>query len=298
MRIVTSIFCLPYEIDDLEILLHQLRSSSHHLSEDVELVLDVTLCLSDIMVNWKKSSLPKEYFEEKLLKLSAHTDWCVKYFRTSTDILGEVSHRRESFETHYKSASHFIWLNTNVVFPEKTLFYLEQSLKQASEHTPYHIVTPEMVQMWDESWSNVVNEKFKNKKLNYQSICNPYVDNGIYGEVEIVEVKNTLPRQPRYKFLGGVFTCISKPLLKRVGIPESFGHHGFDDTFLMWSSEKLTQTTDIEVQQFKMKNVVICENYKYLNNAHYLNNMSVFDRREQFQQISESNFSKELDKIN
>jgi len=298
MRIVTSIFCLPYEIDDLEILLHQLRSSSHHLSEDVELVLDVTLCLSDIMVNWKKSSLPKEYFEEKLLKLSAHTDWCVKYFRTSTDILGEVSHRRESFETHYKSASHFIWLNTNVIFPEKTLFYLEQSLKQASEHTPYHIVTPEMVQMWDESWSNVVNEKFKNKKLNYQSICNPYVDNGIYGEVEIVEVKNTLPRQPRYKFLGGVFTCISKPLLKRVGIPESFGHHGFDDTFLMWSSEKLTQTTDIEVQQFKMKNVVICENYKYLNNAHYLNNMSVFDRREQFQQISESNFSKELDKIN
>ena len=297
MRIVTSIFCLPHEIDELEILLHQLRLSSYHLSEDVELVLDVTLCLSENMVNWKKSSIPKSYFEEKLLKIAAHTDWCVKYIRTSTDILGEVSHRRESFETHYKSASHFIWLNTNVIFPEKTLFHLEQSLKQASEHTPYHIVTPEMVQMWDESWSNVVNEKFKNKKLNYQSICNPYVDTGIYGEVEIVEVKNTLPRQPRYKFLGGVFTCISKPLLKRVGIPESFGHHGFDDTFLMWASEKLTQTTDIEVQQFKMKNVVICENYKYLNNAHYLNNMSVFDRREQFQQISESNFSKELQNI-
>lgn len=297
MRIVTSIFCLPHEIDDLEILLHQLRSASHHLSEDVELVLDVTLCLSDNMVNWKKSSLPKVYFEEKLLKLSAYIDWSVKYIRTSTDILGEVSHRRESFETHYEDATHFIWLNTNVIFPEKTLFYLEQSLKQTSEHTPYHIVTPEMVQMWDESWSNVVNEKFKTKSLNYQSTNNPYIDNGIYGEVEIVEVKNTLPRQPRYKFLGGVFTCISKPLLKRVGIPESFGHHGFDDTFLMWSSEKLTQTTDIEVQQFKMKNVVICENYKYLNNAHYLNNLSVFDRREQFQQISESNFSKELQNV-
>jgi len=65
----------------------------------------------------------------------------------------------------------------------------------------------------------------------------------------------------------------------------------------MWSSEKLTQTTDIEVQQFKMKNVVVCENYKYRNNAHYLNNMSVFDRKEQFQQIAESNFGKELEKI-
>jgi len=297
MRIVISIFTLPHEIDELEILLHQLRLSSYHLSDDVELVLDITLCLSENMVNWKKSSIPKPYFEEKLLKLSAHTDWCVKYMRTSTDILGEVSHRRESFETHFKSASHFIWLNTHIIFPEKTLFYLEQSLKQVSEFTPHHIVTPEMVRMWDESWDNVVNEKFKNKKLNYQSINDPFKDNGIYGEVEIVEVKNTIPKQPRYKFMGGLFTCISKPLLKRIGIPESFGHYGYDDTFIMWSSEKLTQTTDIEVQQFKMKNVVVCENYKYRNNTHYLNNMSVFDRREQFQQIAESNFGKELEKI-
>jgi len=273
MRIVTSIFCLPHEIDELEILLHQLRLSSYHLSEDVELVLDVTMCLSEYITQFKKSSIPKSYFEEKLLKLAADTDWCVKYIRTSTDILGEVSHRRDSFETHFKSASHFIWLNPNVIFPEKTLFYLEQSLKQASEFTPHHIVTPEMVQMWDESWDS------------------------IYGDVEIVEVKNTLERQPRYKFLGGVFTCISKPLLKRIGIPESFGHHGYDDTFLMWASEKLTQTTDIEVQQFKMKNVVICENHKYRNSGYYLNNMSIFDRKEQFQQISESNFGKELQNV-
>ena len=294
MRIVTSIFCLPHEIDELEILLHQLRLSSYHLSEDVELVLDVTLCLSEYITHFKKSSIPKSYFEEKLLKLAADTDWCVKYIRTSTDILGEVSHRRESFETHYKSATHFIWLNTNVIFPEKTLFYLEQSLKQASEFTPHHIVTPEMVQMWDESWDSLVNEKFKNKKLNYQSLNDPFKDSGIYGDVEIVEVKNTLERQPRYKFLGGVFTCISKPLLKRIGIPESFGHHGYDDTFLMWGSEKLTQTTDIEVKQFKMKNLVICENYKYRNTAHYLNNMSVYDRSDEFKEISLANFNKEL----
>jgi hypothetical protein len=52
------------------------------------------------------------------------------------------------------------------------------------------------------------------------------------------------------------------------------------------------------IQQFKLKNVVVCENYKYRNNSHYLNNISVYDRREEFKKQAESNFMKELEKIN
>ena len=52
------------------------------------------------MVNWGKSSLPKKFFEEKLMKISTSTDWCVKYFRTSDDIKGCVSQRRESMKNH------------------------------------------------------------------------------------------------------------------------------------------------------------------------------------------------------
>jgi hypothetical protein len=33
----------------------------------------------------------------------------------------------------------------------------------------------------------------------------------------------------------------------------------------MWAAEKLMTTTDIEIHQFKIKNLVICENYKYRN---------------------------------
>jgi hypothetical protein len=65
----------------------------------------------------------------------------------------------------------------------------------------------------------------------------------------------------------------------------------------MWGSEKLMKTTDINIQQFKIKNLVVCENYKYRNNSHYINNISAFDKREEYKQIAESNFNEELNKL-
>ena len=39
----------------------------------------------------------------------------------------------------------------------------------------------------------------------------------------------------------------------------------------MVAAEKLVQTKQLDIQQFKLKNVVVCENYKYRDNNHYLN---------------------------
>ena len=101
MKIVISIFCLPYEIDELENTINQLKKASYYLTnKEVEWYLDVTMCTSSDMVNWGKSSLTKRLFEEKLMKISTSTDWCVKYFRTSDTIKGCVSQRRESIKSY------------------------------------------------------------------------------------------------------------------------------------------------------------------------------------------------------
>jgi len=297
LKIVISIFCLPYEIDELENTLNQLRRASHYLNKKDEWYLDVTMCTSDDMVNWSKSSLPKSYFQDKLLKLSSETDWCVKYFRSSNTILGCVSQRRECLKKH-NDADFFIWLDTDIIFEERTLTYIENSLSTIRDITPYSILTPEIVRIWDNTWDCIVNENFLDKPLNYQKTNDPYKDSGIKGEVSIELVQNTTSPQSRFKFAGGWFTCISSTLLNQIGIPESFGHYGYEDTFVMVASEKLVQTKQQDIQQFKLKNLVVCENYKYRNNSHYLNNISVYDRREQFKQIAESNFMKELEKIN
>ena len=142
-----------------------------------------------------------------------------------------------------------------------------------------------------------MNENFLDKPLDYQKTNNPYKDSGIKGEVGIEKVENTNSPQSRFKFAGGWFTCISGNLLRKIGVPESFGHYGYEDTFIMWASEKLVQTQNVDIQQFKLKNLVVCENYKYRSNYHYINNLSVYDRREDFKKIAESHFSEELDKI-
>ena len=297
MRIVISIFSLPYEIDELENTLTQLRKASYYLDNKTEWVIDVTLCTSNDMVNWKKSSLPKKYFEEKLLKLSTQTDWCAKYFRTSDKIKGCVSQRRNCLIEH-NQADYFIWLDTDIIFDERTLSYFENAIKSISKFTQYTILTPEIVRIWDSTWDCLVNDKFLDKPLDYQKTNDPYKDSGVKGDITITGVKNQIPNQPRFKFAGGWFTCISADLLRKVGVPKSFGHYGYEDTFLMWASEKLSATTDIDIKQFKIKNLVVCENYKYRNNIHLISNLSVYDRREEFKKIAESNFKDELENIN
>ena len=61
MKIVISIFCLPYEIDDLENTLNQLKRASYYIDKKIDWCLDVTMCTSAEMINWKKSSIPKDF---------------------------------------------------------------------------------------------------------------------------------------------------------------------------------------------------------------------------------------------
>ena len=293
MKVVISIFCLPYEIDDLENTLNQLKKASYYIDKKIDWCLDVTMCLADDMVNWNKSSLPKKFFEDKLLKLLSITDWCTKNIQTSTEIKGCVSQRRYSLEKH-READYFIWLDTDIIFDERTLFYIEQSIKGTNKDYLQTIITPEIVRVWDNTWDCIVNEQFLDKPLEYQKTNDPYKDSGIKGDISIVPVNNSNSPQSRFKFAGGWFTCISGKLLNRIGIPDSFAHYGYEDTFLMVGSEKLVREQNEEIHQFKIKNLVVCENYKYRGHYHYLNSLSVYDRREEFKKISHDNFLSEL----
>jgi len=293
MKVVISIFCLPYEIDDLENTLTQLKKASYYIDKKIDWCLDVTMCLADDMVNWNKSSLPKKFFEDKLLKLLSITDWCTKNIQTSTEIKGCVSQRRYSLEKH-READYFIWLDTDIIFDERTLFYIEQSIKGTNKDYLQTIITPEIVRVWDNTWDCIVNEQFLDKPLEYQKTNDPYKDSGIKGDISIVPVNNSNSPQSRFKFAGGWFTCISGKLLNRIGVPDSFAHYGYEDTFLMVGSEKLVREQNEEIHQFKIKNLVVCENYKYRGHYHYLNSLSVYDRREEFKKISHDNFISEV----
>lgn len=279
---------MPYEIDELENTLNQLRRASYYLSGNNEWELDVSLGLSDTLVNWDTSRIPKEYFADRFVNLAKSIDWCKgNFYVSSDDINGCVSQRRYSLNKH-TDADYFIWLDTDIIFDERTLSYLETSMDVAKNITPYSIITPEIVRVWDNTWDCIVNEQFLNKPLDYQKTNDPYKDSGIKGEISIESVNNVNSPQSRFKFAGGWMTCLSAELIRKIGVPEGLGHYGYEDTFIMIVSELLTRRNTINIQQLKIKNLVVCENYKYRDNSFYKSFLSVNDKRQEYLEVSEN----------
>ena len=233
MKYCISIFCLPQEIDDLELTLTQLKKAFRYIDEQ-NFILDITLALTGELTLWEQSKIPPEYFLHKYEKLRKN---CYKDY-------------------------------------------------------PHSVVSPEIVKVWDNTWDCLVNEQFLNEPLDYQKTNDPYLDCGIKGDIGIETINNNIPNQPRMKFAGGWFTCISKKLLDKITVPDSLGHYGLEDTFIMWGSEKLRIG-----QQFKIKNLVVCENYKYRDNKHLSKFIASIDRREEFKQIAHKNFPLEIENL-
>ena len=93
--------CLPREIDDLERIVNQLKTSSHYLRKNDEVILDFTLNLSKNYTDWDKSLLPKDFFIEKYEVMKAKSDWTSKNIFEINDVdddrcLGINDKRRNS----------------------------------------------------------------------------------------------------------------------------------------------------------------------------------------------------------
>ena len=293
MKYCISIFCLPHEIDDLELTLNQMKKAFRYVDEQ-NFILDITLALTGELTLWEQSKIPIDYFTHKYEKLRKSCDWITnKYFRVeqNSEVLGCVSKRRKVWKEH-QNVDYHIWLDTDIIFDERTLAYIDSSIQSLNKDYPYAVVSPEIVKVWDNTWDCLVNEQFLNEPLDYQKTNDPYLDCGIKGDIGIETINNTTPNQPRMKFAGGWFTCISKKLLDRITVPDSLGHYGLEDTFIMWGSDKLKLG-----QQFKIKNLVVCENYKYRDNKYLTNFIAGIDRREEFKEIAHKNFQKEYDSL-
>jgi hypothetical protein len=296
-KIVITTFIMPNEIDDLERVLMDLNKASKYVKgENYELYLALTV--SDFLVDWENSKLDKQYFIDRFTRLKPLTDWANKAdFHIREDIMGCTSLRRIAHNECTK-ATHFIWLDTDIVFDDKILFYVENSIDAIDSEniTKKYVISPECVKIWDTTWDCLVNENFLNKEVGYCKINNPFIDAGQHGEIGVESLLNDVPGQPKMKFGGGWFNCLSKELLDRAPLPESMGHYGPDDTFIMWASEKLNQSGE-QIYQFKLKNYIVCENYIYRDRTHYDKLIKRIDRKEEFRNQANESFSIEINKI-
>jgi hypothetical protein len=294
MKGVITIFAMPQEIEDLALTLYNLKLNSVFLEQDINYKVDVTMCLSNELTDWENSKLTKEYIKDRTEELcKKYIDWC-EYeliIESGNKILGCVSQRRNSWLNN-PDADFFIWLDTDIFFKDITLFYMNETLKMIkSDNIDMFVITPQFVKQWDNTWDVIVNKNYWNMPFDYYKNNNVFAD--CLPQFDTVNVK----KLETFKFAGGWFTLISKSLIDKISVPESFGHYGLEDTFIMVCSSMMVNK-GIDVHQFMIENLICGENHKNRPNDSVKKYISSKDRKEEFKKIAESNWNTEISLFN
>lgn len=288
------IWISPVDLDDLEKTLNRLSIGKEYLTkkQKSKIRFNVLMCTSDNIINWSETQVSKEECISKFFNLKKLCSWAtISTFDTTSDICGCTSMRTNASKS---DSDYYLWLDTDIIFQPETLPYVINSIELIKiEGFDKFIITPEIVRIWDDTWDCLVNRNFINKPLGYHKTHNPYKDAKIYGDITIEEVICDVPNQPYMKFAGGWFTLLSKKLLQSTPFPKNYGHYGLDDTYIMWYAKILN---DPNIKQFKLKNIVVCENY-FDRIKTYGDKIKFIDKREEYRKYNEKLFHESLNKL-
>jgi hypothetical protein len=259
-RILIQIFPLVRDIDLLQRSLLLLKQNSQHIDRDkFHIIIDVTLPLTTYLVDWDKSVLDREFFINKFLQLQPYADWADEtYFNVDYELLGCVDYCINNiYKYEFDSA---IWLEVDVLFNQVTLTSMLEASCLISETHDNYILTPEYVKLQDSSWDIVTNQRYLDRPANYHLTSDSVLDSHTnYGDLVIQPVMQD--NQKAFKFGGGWFTLFSKNLLDSIEFPKNIKGYAPIDTFIMLMCYHIPNAI-----QYKLKNLVVCEDKKYVDN--------------------------------
>jgi hypothetical protein len=150
---------MPWQIDYSLLSYIQLRKSIYHLSKDVEVTIDTHLNLSNYIIDWDESKLPKDFFINKFNSLaSLLKDYEVNsYIYEGDENYGLLDMQRMAYGEEF---DYYIPLCPDIEFDETTLSYLIESARMVENK--YFVITPEIYKKWDWTWDDATNKEFLN----------------------------------------------------------------------------------------------------------------------------------------
>jgi len=256
MKTDIIIHVLPFEIDRFEYQILELKKCSSLLNTDDQIIIDATLNINDMLIDWKNSSIPKDFFIDRFLHLKNLCDYaeCVFDVDDKEKCLGINAKRRNSIRERADKCDSFLYLDNDMVYPHHALRYALDAAKLVN--TEYYLISPQSTQLWDDSWKVLVNDSYSNVGCDKITEQNPFeVCSRVYGDIEVVPVDG-------FKFGGGWFNLFSSKLLSYTDIPDELGGYGLDDMYVMQACQ-IMKSFGMPVQQYILKNLVVTQNYRY-----------------------------------
>lgn len=251
------IFLFPWEIDSFQNLADRLKLCANFIKDDPDynIIVDVTLNISDKATNWDNSSLKPEFFTSSFKSICSKLNHFLPTEYTieeSNQVFGCVDKRKESIE---KPSDYILWLDPDIYFPTHTLYYMIASLKTINDD--YFLISPQITKLWDNSWDVLTNNHYINDDRNKRKTPgNEVFTCDIINHSYLINGEISLKQLPTFKFSGGWFNLFSSKLLKKIGIPDSFGSYGLEDTFILQNC-LILKDIGVPVTQYVLDNVII-----------------------------------------
>ncbi len=269
-KIVIQIFPMVNEIDYLERILLLLKQASVYVDKDkFHIILDVTLPTSYYLTDWDNSTLKQDYFISKFKNLEKYTEWCDEYYFNIDDKVKGCVDCCINNIYKYSNIDDMIWLDVDIIFNPYTLNLILESSLEIKQKQLNYIITPEYVKLWDNSWDVLVNDNFINESYGYEKKNDPIIDTiTTYGDISLEPMNG-------YKWGGGWFTLYSKKLLDYIHFPRDIEGYSPIDTFIMECCKHIPDAT-----QYKIKNLVIAEDYKYIDRTLYNKYLKSINRKQ------------------
>ena len=258
LKIVTHI--LPWEIDEFNQSLIQFKRNSYYLDDDDLITFNVTLNLSDQIIDWENSKLPKEYFIDKFNLITQKLDWVNKknIKITYSDECLSTSHNMMK-NIHNCEEEAILWVDSDIYFPDHTLKTMIDSMDVIKNDKEYYILSPQSQRKWDSSWDCLANKRYLNDDYGYGLDLDVFELNGIneeiVNEISIKEIDTV-------KFGGGVFNLFSSNVMKFINIPDTYKTYGGVDTYIMQSALAMKEF-GYDFAQYVVENLIVGEIHKY-----------------------------------
>ena len=255
---------MPWEIGEFRHQVRLHRLTMIHLEEKFleNITLIPTLNLSDEIVNWKESKLPKEYYIEHF-KVSCKTlEDLIKITPRIGGVKSTTEALKKNIDDILTDQDHYIWMDPDINYPYtywKVLFDAFEILSTQNEH---FIISPSTTKLWDNSWDILVNEDQLDLPYNYDGWYKSNFEKYFYPSKD-----PELEKLSNIKLGGGFGNLFSAKTLKLFGVPKDYILYGGIDTYVMVGAEILKRKNHLT--QYKMKNIVTIQDFKFSDKEMY-----------------------------